>query len=167
MNTKTMEGLVGASTSINLLDTPFKVYKEARQKGDTGTMERAMGYVGEFSGKAEKYKAEADEGMKEDAKEAREKAELERERMIQKRREERQEFEKRTEENRSKDTVELSEAGKELLKDNGDLGSADSDSSVSAEIRTDAVKTEPVIYTKDGGAALSSEGTGVNISVSV
>ncbi len=167
MNTKTMEGLVGASTSINLLDTPFKVYKEARQKGDTGTMERAIGYVGEFSDKAEKYKAEADEGMKEDAKEAREKAELERERMIQKRREERQEFEKRTEENRSKDTVELSEAGKELLKDNGDLDSADSDSSVSAEIRTDAVKTEPVIYTKDGGAALSSEGTGVNISVSV
>ena len=167
MNTKTMEGLVGASTSINLLDTPFKVYKEARQKGDTGAMERAIGYVGEFSDKAEKYKAEADEGMKEDAKEAGEKAELERERMIQKRREERQEFEKRTEENRSKDTVEVSEVGKELLKDNGDLGSADSDGSVSAEIRTDAVKTEPVIYTKDGGAASRSEGTGVNISVSV
>ena len=76
MNTKTMEGLVGARTNMNLLDTPMRVYKEARRKGNTATMERAMGYAGEFSGKAEEYKAEADKGMEEDAKEAREKATL-------------------------------------------------------------------------------------------
>ena len=58
MNTKTMEGLVGARTNMNLLDTPMRVYKEARRKGNTATMERAMGYAGEFSGKAEEYKAE-------------------------------------------------------------------------------------------------------------
>lgn len=167
MNTKTMEGLVGASTNMNLLDTPFRVYKEARQKGDTGAMERAMGYVGEFSDKAEKYKTEANEGMKEDAKEAREKAESERENMIRKRREEHQEFEKRMEENKSTDTVEISETSKALLKDNGDLGSADLDSSVSAEIKTDTVKTEPVIYTKAGEVTQSNMGPGTSISVSV
>lgn len=167
MNTKTMEGLVGASTNMNLLDTPFKVYKEARQKGDTGAMERAIGYVGEFSDKAEEYKAEAEKGMKEDAKEAREKAEAERENAIRKRRQEREELEKRTEESRSKDTVEVSEAGKELLKDSNNSGNNELKGSVSAEIRTDAVKTESVIYTKDGGAVPNSEGAGVNISVSV
>ena len=45
MNTKTMEGLVGARTNIELLNTPFRVFKEARRKGDTETMKRAMGYV--------------------------------------------------------------------------------------------------------------------------
>ena len=43
MNTKTMEGLVGARTNMRLLNTPFRVYKEARLKGDTGKMEQAMG----------------------------------------------------------------------------------------------------------------------------
>lgn len=73
MNTKTMEGLVGARTNMNLMNTPMRVFKEARRKGDTATMERAMGYADEFSGKAEDYKAEADKGMEEDAREAREK----------------------------------------------------------------------------------------------
>ena len=60
MNTKTMEGLVGARTNMNLLNTPMRVYKEARRKGDTGTMERAVGYANDFSDKAEEYKAKAD-----------------------------------------------------------------------------------------------------------
>ena len=75
MNTKTMEGLVGASTNMEMVNTPFRVFREARRRGDTATMERAMGYMNEFSEKAESYKVKADEGMKEDAKEAREKAE--------------------------------------------------------------------------------------------
>ena len=62
MHTKTMEGLVGARTNMNLMNTPMRVFKEARRKGDTETMERAMGYVGDFSDKAEEYKAEADKG---------------------------------------------------------------------------------------------------------
>ena len=68
MNTKIMEGLTGASTSMNLLNTPMRVYKEARLKGDTATMERAAGYVGSFAGKAEEYKTEAYKGMKKEAK---------------------------------------------------------------------------------------------------
>ena len=70
MHTKTMEGLIGARTNMNLMNTPMRVFKEARRKGDTETMERAMGYVGDFSDKAEEYKAEADKGMEEDAKES-------------------------------------------------------------------------------------------------
>ncbi|MDE6014663.1 MAG: hypothetical protein K2H41_03020 [Acetatifactor sp.] len=56
--------------------------KEARRRGDMAAMERAMGYAGEFSDKAEEYKAEADKGMEEDAREAREKAKLEREEAV-------------------------------------------------------------------------------------
>ena len=79
MHTKTMEGLVGASTSVNLMNTPLRVLKEASQKGDTGTMQRAMGYVNEYSDKTQQYMAKAEKGMKEEAKEAEEKRELERE----------------------------------------------------------------------------------------
>ena len=163
MNTKTMEGLVGAKTNMNLLNTPMRVYKEARRRGDTATMERAMGYVGEFSDKAEDYKAEADKGMEEDAREAREKAKLQREEAIQKRREEREKLEERIEENRNADTntdtVEISEEGKVLLKDNVDSGSTGSD-----EIKMDAVK-EPVTYTKTGETVPSEQGASISVSV--
>lgn len=90
MNTKTMEGLIGAGKNINLVNTPMRVFKEARRKGDTAKMERAMGYVNEFEDKAGEYRAQADEGTQEEAKENRKKAELEREEAIRKRREERE-----------------------------------------------------------------------------
>ena len=32
MNTKTMEGLAGAATNMNLMNTPMRVYKEARRR---------------------------------------------------------------------------------------------------------------------------------------
>ena len=94
MNTKTMEGLIGAGANIDLVNTPMRVYKEARRKGDLGTMERAMGYAGEFAVKAEEYRAQADEGTQEETRENREKMELEREEAIRRRREEREKLEK-------------------------------------------------------------------------
>lgn len=93
MNTKTMEGLIGAGVNIDMVNTPMRVYKEARRKGDTATMERAMGYADEFAGKAAEYRAQADEGTQEEAKENRKRAELEREETIRKRREERAKLE--------------------------------------------------------------------------
>lgn len=163
MNTKTMEGLVGARTNMNLLNTPMRVYKEARRKGDMATMERAMGYVGDFSDKAEAYKEEAEKGMEEDAREAREKEKLQRDLAIQKRREEREKLEEKLEENKNvdanTDTVEISEEGKVLLKGDIDLDSAGSD-----EIRRDAVK-EPVTYTKTGGAVPGEQEAGISVSV--
>ena len=124
MNTKTMEGLIGAGTNMKLVDTPMRVFREAKRKDDTATMERAMGYATEFAGKADKYRAQADEGTLEEAKEAREKAELEREEALEKRREERErlteQIENTSEENTNPadtivDTVEISAAGKALL----------------------------------------------------
>ena len=148
---------------MNLLNTPFRVFKEARRKGDTETMKRAMGYVNEFSDKTDEYKAKADKGMKEEAEEARKKAKLECEKMIQKRKEEREELEKRTEESRDKnketDTVYVSEEGKVLLKDN-----VDPDRTGSDEIKIDVVK-EPVTYTKTGETVSAEQEASISVSV--
>ncbi len=165
MHSKTMEGLIGARTNMNLMNTPMRVYKEARRKGDLETMERAMGYVGECSDRAEEYKAEADEGMKKDAEEARKIAKEQRKEAIQKRRDERDKLEKRIEENRNSDantdTVEISEEGKVLLNDSTGL-----DNTVSGETKTDAVK-EPVTYTKTGETFSTEQSTDTSISVSI
>ena len=150
---------------MNLMNTPMRVFKEARRKGDTATMERAMGYVGDFYDKAEDYKAEADKGMEEDAKEAREKAELQREEAVQKRREEREKLEAKIEENRNADTnadtVEISEEGKVLLKDNLDTDAVGVETDV---VKSDAVK-EPVTYTKAGDAVPMEQETSISVSV--
>lgn len=173
MHTKTMEGLVGARTNMNLLNTPMRVFKEARHKGDMETMERAMGYVGEFSDKAEEYKAEADKGMEEDAKEAREKAKLQREEAIQKRKEEREKLEERIEKNKNVNTdadtkeiggcfLEISEEGKVLIKNNLDMDTTGAETNV---IKSDVVKMEPVTYTKTGETVSMDQGTNISISV--
>ena len=69
--------------------------------------------------------------MEGDARAAREEAEVQREETIQKHREEREKLEERIEENRNAgtntDTVEISEEGKVLLKDNIDSDSTGSD----------------------------------------
>lgn len=125
MNAKTMEGLVGARTNMNLTNTPMRVYNEARRRGDTAAMERVMGYVGEFADKAEEYKAKADEGMEEDAKAARERAKAEVEKAVQKRKAEGEKTNEQAEENGNADInadiVEISEEGRELLKSSMDL----------------------------------------------
>lgn len=171
MNTKTMEGLVGARTNMDLLNTPFRVYKEAERRGDTATMERAMGYATEFSDRANEYKEVADRGMKEDAEEAREKAKIEREEAIQKRKEERKKLEERIEERRNEnketDTVEVSEEGKVLLKENDVIDNNGSenmnlDNTVSTKTKTGK---EPMIYTKAGEVSQPEQTTSILISV--
>lgn len=106
MHTQTMEGLIGARTNMSLMNVPMRVYKEARQRGDTSTMERAMGYAVDCGEKAKEYKKKADEGMKEDAKEAREKEKQAREKAIQERRKERRELKERIEESKSEKSLE-------------------------------------------------------------
>ena len=165
MHTKTMEGLVGARTNMNLMNTPMRVYKEARRKGDSETMERAMSYANECSDRAEEYKAEADEGMKKDAEEARRIAKEQRDEAIRKRRDEREKLEAKMEENRNADTntdtVEISEEGKVLLKDS--LGAN------AVETETDAVKSdtvkEPVTYIKAGDVVPMEQRTSISVSV--
>lgn len=163
MHTKTMEGLIGARTNMELLNTPFRVFKEARRKGDTEMMERAMGYMGDFHEDAYKYKEKADEGMKKDVEETRRIAEEQREEVIEKRREEREKLEERIEENRNADTntdtVEISEEGKVLLKDSTVLDRTDSD-----ETKIDAIK-EPVTYTKSGDTVSEEQSPSISVSV--
>lgn len=103
MHTKTMEGLVGARTNMNMLKTPMRVYKEAERRGDTGAMERAMHYAKDFADKSVEYRKKVDEGIKEEIKEARETRE-------------RKKTENSLEAGRDnpKDTVEISEEGKAL-----------------------------------------------------
>lgn len=173
MHTKTMEGLIGARTNMEMLNTPFRVFKEARLKGDTAMMERAMGYMGEFHEDAYEYKAEADEGMKKDAEETRKIAEEQREEAIQKRREEREELEKRMEENREEkkdaDTVEISEEGKVLLKESASASETDTEGTdtnaadtISPKPKTDI---EPVIYTSAGEIEPAEPEVKVSVSV--
>lgn len=100
MHTKTMEGLIGARTNMDMTNVPMRVFKEARRKGDTATMERAMGYVNDFEDRAYQYKDTAEEGMKEEAEEARAKKKQELEEQIEKRREERKELESQREQER-------------------------------------------------------------------
>ena len=163
MHVKTMEGLIGARTNMELLNTPFRVFKEARRKGDTAMMERAMGYMGDFHEDAYEYKEKADEGMKKDAEETRKIAEEQREEAIEKRREEREKLEERIAENRNSDTntdtVEISEEGKVLLKDNTETDSTDSDVT-----KTDAVK-EAVTYTKTGETVSEEQDPSISVSV--
>ena len=147
MNTKTMEGLVGARANMDLVNTPMRVFKEARRKGNTAAMERAMGYAAEFSDKAQEYKAEADKGMEEDAREAREKAKLQCEEAVRKRGEEQEKPEDRIDE------------GKVLLKDG-----IDSESTGHDEIKADAVR-EPVTYTKTGETVLAEQEAGISVFV--
>lgn len=172
MNTKMMEGLVGAQANMNLIDTPFQVYKQARRKGDMETMERAMGYVNDFSGQAEEYRAKADEGTKQDVKEAREKEQADREKAIEKRREEREAFARKIEEGRNEDkqsdTVEISEEGR-ALEENArtEAGGAENTDTEAEAIGADAagMKKPPVIYTQNGMASLQEQETNLSVSV--
>ena len=162
MHTKTMEGLIGARTNMNLVNTPMRVYKEARRKGDLGAMERAMGYACDFAGRAEEYKEVADEGMKKESEEAKEKEKLELEEELEKKREERREENKEFTDNLGQAaTVELSEEGQELL--NEDLNRDGNDSSVPAA--DSAALREPVLYTSAGTAKPVETKPSISISM--
>lgn len=180
MHTKTMEGLIGARTNMELLNTPLRVFKEARLKGDTAMMERAMGYMNECEEDAYEYKAVADEGMKKDAEETRKIAEKQREEMIKNRREEREEQQKKLEEKREGnkadkivDTVEISEDGKVLLKENTANESGAADGAETDGINPDdgtkgkpKADLEPVFYSS-AGTVEQAEDTGVKVSASI
>ena len=166
MHVKTLEGLAGASMNMKIINTPFRVYEEAERRGDTSTMARAMGYVGETADKAENYQKKIEKGMKEEAKEALENAKSEQENAIRKRKEERGEQEKRIAESRSgnTDTVSISESGKAVSGERSDSAQAGTDSSASIEETADVIMAEPVIYTKTGEATRPESGTNISVS---
>ncbi|MCI9360958.1 MAG: hypothetical protein HFG65_08360 [Hungatella sp.] len=149
MNAVTMEGLMGASTSVSLMNTPMRVFQEASGRGDTETMKRAMGYAGECADKAEEYKEKADEGMKIDAAETHEKA-------VREAKEAQEKPKEGIDESRNEDadtdtdTVEISEEGKALLKDSAGL---------------EHTGSQPVTYTKTGETVMMEQGGEFSVSV--
>lgn len=173
MHAKTMEGLVGANTSANLLNTPMGVYKAAEARGDTAVMERALGYAGETAEQADRYRATADEGMKEDAKETKEKAEALREEALRKRKEEQAKLEQRIEESRQKDTdmdtdtVQISEAGRDSAPEPAVPESTAPADGGSASSASDAPAAEPVTYTSAGEVTPVQAEPGGNFSLTV
>lgn len=123
MKAGSMEALIGASQNMKLASTPMRVYKDAEHRGDTETMERAMGYVTDFEKKAHECSNKAQKELAKELKEERKEQELNREQAIQKRKEEEKEYrEKLQESNRAdiqkEDSVEISEEGKAELKNN-------------------------------------------------
>lgn len=100
MQAKTATGLIGANAYLQETRVPMKIFKEARAEGDTAKMERAMGYVGKLGSTALEHKKLADEGLEEDAKQAREEAKQRQEELAQRIKDNRAEAEKKLEETR-------------------------------------------------------------------
>lgn len=173
MRAKTMEGLMGAGINRELSRTPMRVFKEARRKGDTEGMERAMGYVNDCGKRAEEYQTKAGEGMKEDAKDVKEAEKAAREKAIGNRREDREKAEKRIEAAREDKAavVEISEEGRALSEYAG--SSADGSVRVkTAEPETakpDGVKPvaagKSAVYTETGEIAQTGQGDTISVSV--
>lgn len=146
VNIQMMEGLLGASSNIKLSGTPMSVYRQASAEGDTEKMKRALGYTGECAEKAVKSQEKLEKGMKAEAKAEREKAKLEREAAIEKRREERRRAEEGEETSRPQgtDLVQISEEAKAALKNNRPIETAE------------PIDSEPVVYTPAGEIAAAS-----------
>lgn len=160
MNTKIMEGLVGAGTNMQLTDTTMRVYRDARRRGDLDVMERAMEYTGDFTQRAGEYQETAREGMEEEAVEVREKREAQMAEAIQKRKEEQKEQEERLTGSEARaDTVELSEEGKAAagMKSEGTGTSGSGGQAVD--------NLEPVFYDSTGAVSAAGQQTGVKVSV--
>lgn len=125
MKAGTMEGLIGAGINMKLADTPMRVYKEARRKGDLGTMERAMGYASELKDTAYEYKEHAEEELRKEMKETREEQQREREEAIEERREEQRKAQKETTEKLTAKAAQVRD-GNDLSADTDKISQADS-----------------------------------------
>ncbi len=156
MHVKTMAGLTGARTNMELARVPMRVYKEARRRGDLSAMERAMGYTVEFQEQAEDYSEKAQEGMEEDARLAGEKAELQRQQMAEERRTKRDAERERLESLRAADGAQAKGTGEVRAE--------------SANVETEKTKQVPSIndtveISREGKALLEAErGRTVNTS---
>ncbi len=147
MNVKTMDGLIGAGVNMNLMDVPIRVYKEARRKGDLATMERSMGYAGDFAEKAWEYEAKAEQEALE------EKIEAQRN--------------KDTADRKSEGTKEAGADGEgEEIKGTGADGTEVPEVKMEAVPKAAAKNDRPALYTSTGNVREPEE-QGVGMSVSV
>lgn len=120
MKAGSMQGLIGASVNMKLTRTPMRVFKEAERRGDTETMKRAMGYVEDFQEKAYECSDKAQNEIGKELKEERREQDIRREQAIE-RKEDAEEYTEKIRENNKPDqtdSVEISEEGKIVLKNN-------------------------------------------------
>lgn len=169
MIARTAEGLIGANVAMKEIRTPMKVYKEARARGDTAVMKRAMGYVENCSDDAWEHKAKADEGLKQEAVEAKEKAQHDREELEQRLKENRRETEKRIEEarngeNAAEAAVNAAQNTSEEVKTELDNPLEVSETTAEAA-QAAADPSVPVTYTKNGD--IRPANTEIKFSVTV
>ena len=120
MKAGSMQGLIGANVNMKLTRTPMRVFKEAELKGDTETMKRAMGYVEDFQEKAHECSDKAQNEIGKELKEERREQDIRREQAIE-RKEDAEEYTEKIRKNNKldqTDSVEISEEGKIVLKNN-------------------------------------------------
>lgn len=176
MNTKIMEGLVGATTNMRQTNTTMRVFRDARRRGDLDVMERAMEYTGDYTQKAGEYQEKAQEGMEEEAQEVREKMMAQMAEAIQNRKEEQKEQDEKLAEAKEKkqqaDTLEVSQEGQALLLDNLGMPKGQTQPGTGADSGTgggsggpDGSAREPVTYNGAGIAAPMGQPAGYTVSV--
>lgn len=146
MKAGSMEGLIGASLNMKLTRTPMRVFREAERRGDTDAMKRSMGYVTDFQEKAQECSDRAQEELGKELEEERREEEIRRKK-AQERGEAAKEYaekvQKKNEPDSSeKDSVEISEEGKVVLKN----------SSRMEEYTPPLEKTDVKMYTEEGKA---------------
>ena len=109
MQAGSMKAFLGASSNLRLANTPMKVFKEAEARGDTEAMKRAMGYITDFEGNAEKDADKLGEETIKETREARKQQEIEREQAIAKARQKNKIEREQALNNAEKPTVEPTE----------------------------------------------------------
>lgn len=188
MKAGTMEGLIGADVNMKLMDTPMRVYKEARRKGDLGAMERAMGYATEFQDTAYEYKEKAEKELRKEMQENREEQQREREEALEERREAAKETQKETAEKLaeksakdreetnvttehtkvpSADSLVISEEGHKLLQENRPAPDMETSAIEAPDIPTNTDTKSDVKFYSSAGTAVETPPVGMNVSVNV
>ena len=156
MKAGSMEGLIGASNNIKLADVPMRVYREAERRGDTSTMERAMGYASDFTQKAYEYKEKAQDELIKELKEERSEQQVKQDEAVEKSKQEvKADIEQISVEAGldHMDDVIISEEGIKCLEQQSENGK-------STYILTDSTVK---IYTSEGKAAEQTQSVNVDI----
>lgn len=158
MIAKTADGLLGANNAMNVIRTPMKVFKEARAKGDTAMMERAMGYVEKTNTAAWESKNNADEGLKQEAEENKLKQQQESEELAAR-------IKAKTEEMQQKSDSTESALPDPVLTEEGEAAAEiDPDILINNPYGTES-ETAPITYTKAGEAKAAEVKAEFNVVV--
>lgn len=161
MNVKTMEGLTGASTSIQLTAAPMSVAKEAERKGDTDKMQRALGYAAALTEQADAYSEKTSQGMKLDAEEAKKQEEMRQEKLAETKKAEAQAQKEQTKtESKTEETARTPEYDSAQISEEGKLQAESAGQTTGL-----AAAAENITYNPSGEIAEAVQETGNAVDV--